>query len=262
VPELPDVEHVRRRLQRGAAGRRIRRVRVLSPSTVRSPAPGRFARLLRSRRIAGVRRRGKYLLLHLTGGWTLVAHLRMTGDFVLAPASRPLAPHTRVVFSLDGREVRFVDQRRFGHMDLVPTAALGAHPALRRVGVEPLSRAFTAPRLRRLLQRRRGGLKAALLRQDLVAGIGNLYADEILFQARLSPARQAGDLSRAELDRLHGALRAVLRRAVRAGAGGEWPARSLLAVREPGGACPRCRRPLAVRRVAGRTTYCCPACQR
>ena len=142
MPELPDVETVRRMLQRTTAGRRIDHVTVLSPSTVRSPAPRLFARRLRGRRILAIGRRGKYLLIGLDGGLTLAVHLRMTGDFAVVPRAAPRDPHTRVVFSLDGRELRFVDQRRFGHMDVLPTAQLESW-GLGRLGVEPLGPGFT-----------------------------------------------------------------------------------------------------------------------
>jgi formamidopyrimidine-DNA glycosylase len=264
MPELPDVETVRRMLQRTIGGRRIGRVTVLSPSTVRSPASRRFERRLRGRRIHAIDRRGKYLLIGLEGVLTLVVHLRMTGDFEIAPRTVARDPHTRVVFSFDGKELRFVDQRRFGHMDLVPTAELQAW-GLARLGAEPLDRQFTLDQFRRILRGRRGGLKALLLRQDLIAGIGNIYADAILFQARLQPARALGSLRPADIARLHQSIRTVLRRATiglsrygkPVGEVGEF-----LRARESGGRCPRCGRPLTVSRVAGRTTYWCRACQR
>jgi formamidopyrimidine-DNA glycosylase len=261
MPELPDVETVRRMLQRAVGGRRIGRVTVLSPSTIRSPAPRLFARRVRGRRIQAVARRGKYLLIGLEGALTLVVHLRMTGDFAVAPRTAPRDPHTRVVFSFNGKELRFVDQRRFGHMDVLPTAKLQAW-GLARLGAEPLDRRFTLVEFRRMLEGRRGALKALLLRQDVIAGIGNIYADEILFQARLHPARALGSLPPAEVARLHEAIRTVLRRATAGLSRYGRPVGDFLRVREPGGRCPRCGRPLMVSRVAGRTTYACRVCQR
>jgi formamidopyrimidine-DNA glycosylase len=261
MPELPDVETVRRMLQRTVGGRRIGRVTVLSPSTVRSPAAPLFARRVRGRRIEGVHRRGKYLLLELEGAVTLLVHLRMTGGFAVAPRTATRDPHTRVVFSLNGEELRFIDQRRFGHMDLLPTAELHTS-GLRRLGAEPLDRRFTLAAFRGMLRGRRGTLKGLLLRQDVVAGIGNLYADEILFQARLNPARRVESLRPSGLARLHTTIRGVLRRATTALSTGRRPPGALLAAREPDGPCPRCGRPLATARVAGRSTYYCRACQR
>jgi formamidopyrimidine-DNA glycosylase len=261
MPELPDVETVRRMLHRTVGGRRIGRVRVLSPSTVRSPAVHLFARRLRGRRIEAVGRRGKYLLIGLEGSLALVVHLRMTGDFVVAPRTSPPDPHTRVVFSLNGKELRFVDQRRFGHMDLLPTAEL-PRSGLARLGAEPLDRGFTLAEFRRLLRGRRGALKALLLRQDVIAGIGNLYADEILFQARLHPARRVESLRARQVARLYAAVRSVLRNATRALSRYGRPVGAFLAARSRGAACPRCGRALRAQPIAGRTTFFCAACQR
>ncbi|HKV46344.1 MAG TPA: DNA-formamidopyrimidine glycosylase [bacterium] len=262
MPELPDVETVARMLRRRTVGRRIVRAKILSPSTIRSPAPRAFVRLVRGRRIERVGRRGKYLLVALDGAFTLVVHLRMTGDLAVAPRGTPLHRHTRVVFALDGDELRFVDQRRFGHMDLLPAAAVSGLPGFQRLGVDPTSRGFTLGRFRTRLRGRRGSLKSLLLRQDLVAGIGNLYADEILFQARLRPARPVESLRPAEVTRLHRVIRAVLRRAIEALSGSRRPIGDLLDTRERGAACPRCGRALLVTRIAGRGTYYCRACQR
>ena len=262
MPELPDVEALARRLRRTVGGRRISHVRILSSSTVRSPHPRLFARRLRGRRITRIRRRGKYLLIDLDGALTLVVHLRMTGDFAVAPRPSPLPPHARVVLAVDGKELRFIDQRRFGHMDLLPTEALKTFEGLRRLGEEPLGPGFTPVKLRALLRGRRGALKGLLLRQDLIAGIGNLYADEILFRARLRPTRAAGSLRPAELRRLHEMVRRVLREATAALSRNGVETGGLLDNREPGGVCPRCGRELSTARIAGRTTFFCSFCQR
>ncbi len=261
MPELPDVETVARTLRQEAVGRRIRRVRVLSPSTVRSPAPVRFASRLRGKRIERVGRRGKYLLIDLEGDQTLIVHLRMTGGFASARRTDPVHPHTRVLFSFNGEELRFVDQRRFGHMDLVSARDVPTFPGLQRLGVEPLEDAFTLRKFRALLDGRRGTVKGFLLRQDVIAGIGNIYADEILFHARLLPWRPVESLRPAEAARLYRTIRTVLRRATarlsRYGTVGEQ-----LSIRRDGGACSRCGRALRTVTVAGRTSYYCPACQR
>lgn len=261
MPELPDVETVARTLRREAVGRRIRRVRVLSPSTVRSPAPVRFASRLRGKRIERVGRRGKYLLIDLEGDQTLIVHLRMTGGFASTRRTDPVHPHTRVLFSFNGEELRFVDQRRFGHMDLVSARDVPTFPGLQRLGVEPLEDAFTLRKFRALLHSRRGIVKGFLLRQDVIAGIGNIYADEILFHARLLPWRPVESLRPAAAARLYRTIRTVLRRATarlsRYGTAGEQ-----LSIRMDGGACSRCGRALRTATVAGRTTYYCPACQR
>ncbi len=265
MPELPDVEAVVRLLRRWAKGRRIRGARILSPSTVRSPGPREFARRVRGRRIRAVGRRGKYLLIDLDGRLMMIAHLRMTGDLVVARPREPLPPHTRVVFALDGRELRFVDQRRFGHLDLIdlaPPGALAEWVRRRRLGAEPLDPAFTPACFRDILRGRRGALKPLLLRQDLIAGIGNLYADEILFQARLNPRHPTASLRPAQVTRLYRAIRTVLRRAIDSLSRYGRPASRLIVVRTKGGVCPRCGRALRTATIGGRTSYYCGFCQR
>lgn len=261
VPELPDVEGVARFLRRSVARRRITRVEVRDPSVVRSPAPRIFARRLRGRAIRSIGRRGKYLLVHLNGDLVMVGHLRMTGDFVVVPRRTPFRAQTRLVLGLGPDDLRFVDQRRFGHVDLISAADLATVPGLRALGVEPLSTEFTLDYLRALVAGRRGTLKAFLLRQDRIAGIGNIYADEILFRARLRPARRLRTLRGAEIRALYRSIRAVLRRAVAALSRRGRPVGDLTIRREPGGSCPRCGGPLRVATVAGRTTYFCPRCQ-
>ncbi len=195
----------------------------------------------------------------------MVAHLRMTGDFVVARPDEPRPPHTRLIFALGSRDLRFVDQRRFGHVDLLDLTrhgGLAAWEPLRRLGAEPLDPAFSLRRLREIFGARRSVLKILLLRQDLVAGIGNIYADEILFQARLSPMRGLASLQRAEWTRLYRAIRTVLGRAVDSLSRRGQPVGRLLAVRGRSEACPRCRRALRTAPVGGRTTYYCGFCQR
>lgn len=238
------------------------RVDIRDRSVVRSPAPGRFTRRLSGRRIRTVGRRGKYLLVYLSGGLVLVGHLRMTGDFAVVPRRASLRPHTRLVLGLGASDLRFVDQRRFGHVDLVGAHALNTVPGLRTLGVEPLTPAFSLDRLRALIEGRRGTLKAFLLRQDRIAGIGNIYADEILYRARLHPARPLRTLRPAEIRALYRAIRAVLRRGIAALSRRGRPVGDLIAVRESGGTCPRCGGPLRTATIAGRTTYFCPRCQK
>ncbi len=261
MPELPEVETLARSLRLRLAGRRIQSVRVLTPRTVRSPRVDRFVRALRGRTVETVTRRAKFLLLSLDHDLVLIVHLRMTGDLDIVPRGRPLHPHTRVVFRLNGHDLRFVDLRRFGHMDLLPASAVAHFDPIRRLGVEPLARAFTLERFREIMARRRGMLKPLLLRQEVLAGIGNLYADEILFQARLHPGRRVESLRPVEVRRLYLAVRQVLGRAVRGRARPEAPIGTLLRVRDAEGPCPRCGGRLASRRIGGRTTVYCPSCQ-
>ena len=261
MPELPDVETIARMLRRRLRGRRIGGVELLTPSTIRHPDPATFIRLIRGRRVLDVHRRGKYLLIRLDRDLTLAVHLRMTGDFKITSARAPLHPHTRVVFTVGRERLRFTDLRRFGHMDLLTPHQLAGLPGLAQMGVEPLGPAFTAERFRAIIHTHRTGLKALLLRQDLIAGIGNLYADEILWQSRLHPARSTETLGDRQIAALHDRIRTVLDRAVRRLSRSERPVGIFLDAREQDGRCPRCKRPLRVERIAGRTTYYCPRCQ-
>lgn len=261
LPELPDVETVAQSLRRRLIGRRITGVRLLTPSTVRSPPPRQFAHNLTGRTIVAIGRRGKYLLARLRPSGTLVTHLRMTGDLQVVQASVPVHPHTRIIVQFRGLELRFVDQRRFGHMDLVEAEETFA--PLQRLGVEPLDRTFTLFRWNRILDNRRGTIKALLLRQDLIAGIGNIYADEILWQAQIHPARPIHRLQPKERRRLHMKIRDVLSRAVVHLSKYGHPIGRFLEVRgEVDARCPRCGHLLRSARVAGRTSYFCLHCQR
>jgi len=204
--------------------------------------------------------------VYLSGGAVLVGHLRMTGDFLTTSRREPRRPHTRLVLGMNGIDLRFIDQRRFGHVDLVDERGVATFAGLRALGVEPLTAAFSVEYLRRLIARRRGMLKAFLLRQDLIAGIGNIYADEILFQARINPTEGIDNLTPGQLARLFLEMRKVLKTSVARGAASEQSVErmrkgSLLPQRNKGGRCPRCRSLLKVFKLRGRTAYCCPRCQ-
>jgi formamidopyrimidine-DNA glycosylase len=250
-------------------------VRVLDPLVVSPLAPEAFGYAVLGRRVEQVGRRGKYLLLELDAGDTLAVHLRMTGALSWRPDD-PAEPerHLRARFRLDdGSTLSFSDQRRFGRAWVVPRDMPDrAGYWASRAGVEPLTPAFTARRLGALLAGRRAPLKAALLDQRLVAGIGNIYADEALFQARLHPERPAGSLDAGELRRLHRAIRDRLAAGVTAGGASIERYRDSLgqagsmqdALRvhlHAGEPCPRCGTPIRKTRVAQRGTYWCPRCQ-
>jgi formamidopyrimidine-DNA glycosylase len=273
MPELPEVESVRRQLEPVLTGRRFVRVRIDDPRLVRPYEPAAVAAELEGECVAAVDRRGKYLIVRFGSGRILLIHLRMTGSLLhTLTGSLQDDPHQRAVVTLDdGSDVAYRDVRRFGTWLLLEPGE--AEPYLgARIGDEPLETLFTAVRLGERLAGRRTSLKAALLDQRTLAGLGNIYADEALWRARLNPLRPAADLDRAELRRLHRSIRAALEHGLARqgstlrdyrlpdGSGGSMQEEFRVYGRrdEP---CDRCGTPIARTRVAGRTTWFCPTCQ-
>ena len=273
MPELPEVESVRRQLEPVLAGRRFEHVTIDDFRLVRPYEPAEVAAELEGERVAAVERRGKYLVVRFESGRVLLIHLRMTGSLLHAPGgSLHDDPHRRAVVRLDdGSDVAYRDVRRFGTWLLLEPGE--AEPYLgARVGDEPLDARFTAVRLGERLAGRRIALKAALLDQRTVAGIGNIYADEALWRARLNPLCAASGLDRSELRRLHRGIRAALEQGLARqgstlrdyrlpdGSGGSMQNEFRVYGRrdEP---CDRCGTPIARTQVAGRTTWFCPRCQ-
>jgi formamidopyrimidine-DNA glycosylase len=273
MPELPEVESVRRQLEPSLVGRRFEHVRIDDPRLVRPYEPAEVAAELEGERVAAVERRGKYLVVRFESGRVLLIHLRMTGSLLSAPnGSLPDDPHRRAVVRLDdGSDVGYRDVRRFGTWLLLEPGE--AEPYLAsRVGDEPLDTLFTAARLGERLAGRRTTLKAALLDQRTLAGLGNIYVDEALWRARLHPLRPAAGLDRNELRRLHRGIRAALEHGLARqgstlrdyrlpdGSGGSMQDEFRVYGRrdEP---CDRCGTLIARTQVAGRTTWFCPTCQ-
>lgn len=272
MPELPEVETVRRDLQRCAGGALIGRVEVRDGRPLRGAPAGSLARSLRGRRFTGFARRGKYLLCSLSSGKTLVIHLRMTGMLLHQSVRDPMPAMARIVFHLSGgRRLVFADQRRFGSVELAGDPL--SLPGIRTLGPEPLGRNFTPASLRAALQGRSGPVKTALLDQRTVAGLGNIYVLEALHRAGISPKRKSCGLTRAEIESLHQAIRAVLRAAIAArgssvdtyrdgrGRRGWFQVKHRVYGRE-GRACPRCGTAIRKEQFRGRGTYWCPGCQR
>jgi formamidopyrimidine-DNA glycosylase len=271
MPELPEVETVRRALGRLVDGRSIVAVPWLEPRLVRDGTPvERIRALLVGQETAGVGRRGKFLIWRFRSGGRLVMHLGMSGRLVAGvPPETAWLPHTHLVVDLsDGRQVRLTDPRRFGRVAWRgPGAGLGLN-----LGPEPLSPRYRAADLGEALAGRRAPVKALLLDQRLVAGVGNIYADEALFRARIHPLTPAGRLDDAAVRRLHRALRSVMREAISwrgttfrdfrdaTGHAGDF-GRRLRVYARTGCPCPRCRTPVAQIRVAGRSSHFCPRCQ-
>jgi formamidopyrimidine-DNA glycosylase len=289
MPELPEVETVRRGLEPAMAGARIERAEARR-ADIRFPFPPKFAARLAGRRITGVGQRAKYLLFTLDSGETLIAHLGMSGSFRIEDAfvgefhhPRSKDPkHDHVVFHLDnGKVVTYNDPRRFGFMDLAAKGALAEHPRLKGLGAEPLAPDFDARLLARLFAGSRTSLKAALLDQKRIVGLGNIYACEALWRAKLSPSRRAGELADAkgratpEAKALAPAIKAVLEEAIKAGGStlrdhrqtdGElgYFQHSFSVYDREGLPClrPRCRGTIRRATQAGRSTFWCPVCQK
>ena len=276
MPELPEIETIRRGLALCIEGRRIEAVTVRR-GDLRRPLPRDFARRLRGRTIEAVARRAKYLLIGLDSGETVIAHLGMSGRLYTRNGTRgTAAPHEHLVFALDdGTELVFNDARRFGLFDLAPTEGLANHVLLRHLGPDPLGAGFDGRVLSAALAGRRAPVKALLLDQRTLAGLGNIYACESLYRAGISPRRSGASVAGARAHRLAEAIAAVLEDAIAAGgstlrdyvqASGElgWFQHSFKVYARAGEACPRAARGHVVRRIvqSNRSTFYCPLCQR
>ena len=273
MPELPEAETIVRGLRRTVVGERIRRVEVVHADVLRQPRR-RVSTSLRDRTVRAIGRRGKNVVIELDGGRVLAVNLGMTGRLLPFPANprpeaRPTHPAVRFRFASGGLLV-FDDQRRFGTVEVLEAEAWAERSA--RMGPEPLARGFTADRLRGDLRRSRAPVRSWLLDQRRIAGVGNIYAAEALYLAGVHPGRRAADVSPEEAERLHGALRSVLRNAIHHGGttirdyrnaeGGEGAyGRRLHVYGREGEACARCGS--TIRRIvfSNRSAFYCPSCQ-
>ncbi|MGH3012550.1 MAG: bifunctional DNA-formamidopyrimidine glycosylase/DNA-(apurinic or apyrimidinic site) lyase [Gaiellaceae bacterium] len=275
MPELPEVETIRSSLAPALTGRRLEHVEILDPRLTRPEPPELVAAALEGEQVADVRRRGKYLVVDFESGRHLLVHLRMTGSVLHpAPEGGRNDPHVRAVVRLDdGSDVLYRDVRRFGIWDLLEPGELEPYFAARRLGVEPLGRSFTAAGFGRSLAGRRAPVKAALLDQRAAAGVGNIYADEALWYARVNPLTPAGDLVEEQVAALRTGIRKALQIGIRRqgaslrdyrgadGSRGRMQDEFRVYGRE-GEPCERCGTPIAKTRVAGRGSWYCPSCQR
>jgi formamidopyrimidine-DNA glycosylase len=279
VPELPEVETVRAGLERWMVGRTIADVEVRGARTLRRHAgsPAEFVARLRGRRVEAACRRGKYLWLPVAGGDCLVAHLGMSGQFlaVSPDVADPPHLHARFTFTVGAPELRFVDQRTFGGLLIEEAAGDGAvPPSIAHIALDPVDPRFDRAGFFAALRRRRTGIKRALLDQSLVSGIGNIYADEALWRARMHYARATDSLRRADVEALLDAIDDVLRAAIRAGGtsfdalyvavNGDsgWFDRSLEVYGREGEPCSRCGAAIRREPFMNRSSYRCPRCQR
>jgi formamidopyrimidine-DNA glycosylase len=266
MPELPEVETIKNELLPHVVGRKIAGVDVFWDKMVRQPPVPEFRARVTGRTITDLTRRGKYLFFHLSGGERLVMHMKMTGSLLVDPLDTKF---TRAKFYLDnGAVLYFRDPRKFGVMWLAADESAVAQ----KLGPEPLDKGFTVETLAGILKRHKAPVKPVLLDQSIIAGIGNMYADESLYEAKIHPERPAGSLTDEETGRLYRAIRRVLRAAIKnKGAsvrnyirpdGDIGRAHDEFRVAHGTGKnCPRCGAPIKRIVVRGRGTYFCPVCQ-
>jgi formamidopyrimidine-DNA glycosylase len=275
MPELPEVEHVVRALRRAVSGRSILAVELNLPRLLAAPSPAVFKRRLRGASITGVSRRGKYILVALDTDQVLVVHLRMTGKFISVGLDSSLPPYPHVIFHLDNdRRLVFSDMRQFGRMRLLSSKALKELAQITALAPEPLLEDFTPEYLFTTLKKSRRSLKQLLLDQTKILGLGNIYASEALFLARISPFKSADTLSRKRALVLYGAIRDVLRTAIDAGStlkidlddrNGSYfgsDERFWRVYERAGEPCVNCGTKIRRAVQGGRSTYFCPKCQR
>ena len=269
MPELPEVETVRNELSPYVVGRGITGVTLLWEGIVRQPSAAEFCSRITGQKITGITRRGKYLIFSLSSGDWLIIHLRMTGSLLIGQNSTEPPKYTRAIIRLDkDTNIFFRDPRKFGLMRLTRDK----DSLVKELGPEPLEADFTSQHLAQCLAKRTAAIKALLCDQGLVAGIGNMYADEALFAAKIHPLRAGGSLSQEEVVRLHSAIRRVLQAGIsNKGAsvntyfrpdGTRGSAHDEFKVAHGRGkSCPNCQTPIQRIVVRNRGTYFCPKCQ-
>jgi formamidopyrimidine-DNA glycosylase len=276
LPELPEVETIRRGLDREVVGKRVKTVQVTGTRTVRRQTKKQFITRLEGAKITGVERRGKYLVLKLDTGELLIVHLRMSGQLLKAQPKDAVAKHTHVVISFtQGGQLRYVDPRTFGELFITAPDTLTAEiPELAELGMDPVDEPISWTKFREMLLRRTTKLKPLLMDQAFVAGLGNIYSDEILWEAGLRHDRTPQTLSTMEIRRLYRAIVEVLHEAVKhrgstlsdqqyvdlQGRPGEYQLLHQVYDRE-GLACRRCRTPIVREKLGQRSTFFCPNCQ-
>lgn len=280
MPELPEVEIVRRDLEKEVVGKKIRAAEVRSTRNAmriirRHARRKEFEEPLSGARFTGVSRRGKYLMLRLTGGRVLVAHLGMSGQFLLVKTTADIENHTHVVLHLTGgMDLRYVDPRAFGMLFVVTEEELGDVKELYKLGLDPLEQPLTWQYFSETLAQRRTKMKSLLMDQRFICGIGNIYSDEILFVSGIRYDRPSDTLSDQEVRRLYRAIQEVLQEAIRErgtssddeqyrdlhGMVGGYQ-KLLRVYQREGGTCRRCRTPIERARWGNRSTFFCPQCQ-
>ncbi len=274
MPELPEVETIRKGLNQLITGAVIIDVAVFWDRMITPPfSTEKFKKVLRGETIHTVERRGKYLIF-LLDHWAMVSHLRMEGKYEVNHSGDPIKKHTHVIFYLaDGRQLRYLDVRKFGRFTLLPIDKREEYEPFKKMGPEPIADFFKLNEFRKDLSKSSRVIKAVILDQNIVAGVGNIYADESLFQAKINPLQPANTIGPAAAERLRDAIIDVIGRAVEAGGStirtykntlgeaGKFQV-SLAVYGQTGKPCPRCGHPIEKIKVAQRGTHYCPHCQK
>lgn len=274
MPELPEVETIKRVIEPQIKGLVIEKVTVRRPEVVAYPDADTFCQALTSQVISHMERRGKFLMILLTSGDRIILHLRMTGCLLLTPSDYPEEKHTHIILSLNsGMELRFTDMRRFGRFWLIPKDETDTYSGTHKLGIEPLTEAVTFEYLHTHFGKRKKTVKECLLDQSVIAGIGNIYSDEILFTAGIHPARPANSLNRKEWEILAAVIPERISYYIETNKisaeeylqtkGRDYRNTPFLQVYgHAGSPCPKCRETLCRMIIGGRSSVYCPACQK
>ncbi len=274
MPELPEVETVKCSLERKIIGVTILKTEILLEQIIKMPEISEFKAKISGRIIQNITRHGKYLKIHLSGAYVMVIHLRMTGQLLYMAADEPVARHTHIIFYLNnGAQLRYVDIRQFGTLYLLPSAETNKLKGLSRLGLEPVNKEFSREYLKEKLQSRTKKIKQVLLEQEIIAGLGNIYADEILFAAKINPHRPANSLATEEVSLLHAKIVEVIQEAIEHrgtsvqnyidGNSEKGNYQNFLKVyQREAQNCVRCDAKIKKEKLAGRGTHFCPECQK
>ena len=274
MPELPEVETIKRVLEPQIKGLTIEKATAKRPEVVARPAADEFCRLLTGQTISHMTRRGKFLVIQLNSNDRIILHLRMTGCLLITPADYPEEKHTHIIFNLsNGKELRFSDTRRFGRLWLLGKDEADTYSGMDKLGIEPLDGLLTAGYLNTRLGKRKKAIKECLLDQNIIAGIGNIYSDEILFTAGIYPARPANSLDMREYERLAAAIPERISYFIEVNKitpeeyletkGQDYRNTPFLQVYgQEGKPCPKCGETLCRIVVGGRSSVYCPVCQK
>ena len=274
MPELPEVETIKRNMESLISGLTFKSINLIMPKVIRTPESQEFIENLCGKKVKKIGRRGKYLIIYLSDHFILVIHLRMTGKLIYEPPGTLPAKHTHVIFKFDNDcELHYSDIRQFGRMALMEADRMDTWPGLKNLGVEPLSEVFTRDFLKKELKRRRTKIKPLLLDQTFIAGLGNIYTDEALHRARINPEKSGSNLDSREVARLYLAIKEVLEQGIANrgttlrdyvdGTGQSGLNQlSLKVYGREGDPCSICGQIIERMRLGGRSTYYCPKCQK